>query len=142
MSRLRQGNGDDYPDAARKHLEDAKVLLAGSRPDGAAYLAGYVVECALKTVVQLATGRSSHRHDLTGFCDQLDVLAAQASGRWGRTYLAAEASLRASRILNNWTPEQRYRSPGVIVVDATAWCQEADLAYREIIGPLQLAGDL
>ena len=61
MSRLGQRNGDDYPDAARKHLEDAKVLLAGSRPDGAAYLAGYVVECALKTVVQLATGRSSHK---------------------------------------------------------------------------------
>lgn len=40
MSRLRQRNGDDYPDAARKHLEDAKVLLAGSRPDGAAYLVG------------------------------------------------------------------------------------------------------
>lgn len=57
MSGLRQGNGDDYPDAAEKHLEDSKVLMAGSRHDGAAYLAGYVVECVLKTLIQLETGR-------------------------------------------------------------------------------------
>ena len=36
MSRLKQGNGDDYPDAAEKHLEDSRVLLAGRRHDGAA----------------------------------------------------------------------------------------------------------
>ena len=53
MSRLRQGNGDDYPDAAGKHMEDSNVLIAGSRYDGGAYLAGYVVECSLKTLIQL-----------------------------------------------------------------------------------------
>ena len=52
MSRLRQGNGDDYPDAAGKHMEDSNVLIAGSRYDGGAYLAGYVVECSLKTLIQ------------------------------------------------------------------------------------------
>ena len=36
MSRLKRDNGDDYPDAAGKHLEDSRVLLAGSRHDGAA----------------------------------------------------------------------------------------------------------
>ena len=29
MSRLRQVNGDDYPDAAEKHLLDSGSLLAG-----------------------------------------------------------------------------------------------------------------
>lgn len=49
MSRLKRPNGDDYPEAARKHLRDADALFRGGRFDGAAYLTGYVVECALKT---------------------------------------------------------------------------------------------
>lgn len=56
MSRLRQSNGDDYPEAAGKHLTDASVLVADDRHDGAAYLAGYVVECALKALIQMETG--------------------------------------------------------------------------------------
>lgn len=40
MSRLRQGNGDDYPEAAGRHMQDSGALLAGGRPDGAACLAG------------------------------------------------------------------------------------------------------
>ena len=59
MSHLRQSNGDDYPEAAVKHMQDSGVLLAGGRYDGAAYLAGYVVECALKTLIQLEAGRVS-----------------------------------------------------------------------------------
>jgi len=42
---------DDYPAAARRHLIDAAVLKSQARWDGAVYLAGYVVECALKAQV-------------------------------------------------------------------------------------------
>ena len=45
--------GDDHPDAAAKNLDDAMTLLAARRFDGAGYLAGYVVECSLKTVIVL-----------------------------------------------------------------------------------------
>ncbi|HSN99958.1 MAG TPA: hypothetical protein VLS89_16800 [Candidatus Nanopelagicales bacterium] len=45
--------GDDHPEAAAKHLDDAKALLAAMRYDGAGYLAGYVLECSLKTIVLL-----------------------------------------------------------------------------------------
>ena len=134
MSQLARGNGDDYPDAAEKHLEDSKVLMAGSRYDGAAYLTGYVVECVLKTLIQLETGGSPRSHDLPALCDHLDGLAAQAGARYGKFYLAAEASLRASSVLDQWTPEQRYRAPGFTARDAGAWCQEADVAYGRIIG--------
>jgi hypothetical protein len=51
MSNLALGNRDDFPEAARKHLNDAEVLLQADRFDGAGYLAGYVVECSLRTVV-------------------------------------------------------------------------------------------
>lgn len=43
--------GDDFPAAAEKMLKDAGVLHANRRYDGAAYLAGYAVECSLKTVL-------------------------------------------------------------------------------------------
>ena len=49
MSTLRQPNGDDYPEAAPKHLQDADALARSRRFDGAAHLSGYVAECALKT---------------------------------------------------------------------------------------------
>ena len=45
MSSLLQQNGDDYPEAAGKHIEDADLLLQAQRFDGAGYLTGYVVEC-------------------------------------------------------------------------------------------------
>ena len=142
MSRLRQGNGDDYPEAAGKHMEDSNVLMAENRYDGAAYLAGYVVECALKTLIQLETGKAEYSHDLRGLCDQLDGLAAQVGARQGKVYLAAEAALRASMIRHSWMPGQRYRGPGVGAQDARAWNREADFAYRKIIGRLRLAGEI
>ena len=139
MSYLRQGNGDDYPDAAVKHMQDSGVLLAGGRYDGAAYLAGYVVECALKTLIQLETG-PERSHDLPRLCDRLDMLAVQSGSRIGRFYLGAEASLRASNVLNDWKPEQRYRAPEVSATDAGMWHREAADAYGRIIGQLSLAG--
>lgn len=94
----------------------------------------------LKTLIQLENGGSPHHHNLPRLCDELDGLAAQAGARHGRVYLAAEASLRESSVLNDWKPEQRYRGPGVTANDARAWYQEADVAYRRIIGQLSLAG--
>ena len=56
-------NSDNYPKAALKHLEDARVLMQNTRFDGAAYLAGYVVECALKTVIEVETSNVPQVHD-------------------------------------------------------------------------------
>jgi HEPN domain-containing protein len=40
-------------------LREAKLLFAANAPDGAYYLAGYAVECALKACI----ARSTERHD-------------------------------------------------------------------------------
>ncbi len=40
---------------SRLRLEEAKVLLAGDKPCGAYYLAGYSVECALKACIAKRT---------------------------------------------------------------------------------------
>jgi hypothetical protein len=53
MSNLATAEGDDFPEAAAKHLDDADALLSAGRSDGAGYLTGYVLECSFKTVIVL-----------------------------------------------------------------------------------------
>lgn len=59
---------------AQVRLEEAKALLGAGLPDGAYYLAGYAVECALKACIARGTQRydfpekrsvdASHTHNL------------------------------------------------------------------------------
>lgn len=140
MSRLQQNNGDDYPEAAGKHLKDAEVLITGARPDGAAYLAGYVVECTLKTLIQVQTGRRTISHDLAGLRKSLGAMAAQAGPQTQRYFAAAAALLNRASILG-WNPELRYRANGgVTPATAGGWLQEASVLYARIIGGLRLDG--
>ena len=139
MSTLRQPAGDDYPKAALKHLQDADTLLKGRRPDGAAYLSGYVVECALKTLIRVESDRVRHFHELTGLLEEMDVLAVQAKTRTGRLYVRVAAALRTADVLR-WKPEMRYRGPEVTSSAAEAWFQEAREAYDLIVGSLILEG--
>ena len=44
-------NRSDFQKLARVRLDEAKVLRDGGKFDGAYYLAGYAVECALKAVI-------------------------------------------------------------------------------------------
>ena len=139
MSTLKQSNGDDYPEAALKHLQDAEVLLKGRRFDGAAYLSGYVVECALKTLIQVESDRVRRPHELTGLLDEMDVLAVRAKTRTGRLYVRVAAALRTADVLR-WKPPMRYRGPEVTSSEAEAWFQEAREAYDLIVGSLILEG--
>lgn len=142
MSTLRQENGDDYPEAALKHLQDADALIRSRRFDGSAYLAGYVVECALKTLLLMESGQARHGHELTNLLNALDVLAVHAKTRTGRLYVSVAASFKTADILA-WTPEMRYRGSqdaGEASRVAEAWLREARAAYGRIFGALVLDG--
>ena len=139
MSRLAQPNGDDYPDAARKHLADAAVLFPAGRHDGTAYLAGYVVECALKTLIQVETGTAEHSHDLGGLQTVLRTLATQVGARTANLY-GPVAMLLSSAGVRAWKPEMRYRGPEIAVSEAEAWLHEAGDLYSRTIGQLILDG--
>jgi len=130
---------DDFPKAALKHLEDARLLSHEQRFDGAAYLAGYVAECALKTVIEVENAQVPRIHDLNDLKQRVDTLAALAGPRTGRLYIAATRSLL--QILA-WRPEMRYRSPYVTETVAVAWMGEAESIYRRVIGDLTLAGTI
>lgn len=139
MSRLRQANGDDYPEAASKHLQDASVLLSGERFDGVAYLSGYVVECTIKTLIQVETGQGSPSHDLVHLRDILGLLATRAGARTGRFYIPVATLLRDAEVLG-WEPGIRYHGPETDPSSAETWWQEASDVYSLVIGGLTLDG--
>jgi len=78
---------DDYPGAASKHVLDSEALLAARRFDGAGYLAGYAVECTIKTLIRLE-GQSLRGHNL-------ETLSCKAMG------LAALPRQRTARYVTN-----------------------------------------
>jgi HEPN domain-containing protein len=67
-------NRDDLKYLAKARLKEAKVLLNNNLYDGAFYLSGYSVECALKACIAKNTNRydfpnkkvvvESHTHDI------------------------------------------------------------------------------
>lgn len=141
MSRLRTSNGDDHPEAAQKHLLDAQTLLSQQRTDGAAYLSGYVVECALKSLWQLETGQPRHGHDLRKLAQELSAAATVAGAKTARYYKQATSSISSSAIAA-WRPEMRYQPATMTTVDAGMWCQIANQVFQETVAQMRLDGVL
>ena len=141
MSKLRTSNGDDHPEAAQKHLRDAQSLLGQQRADGAAYLSGYVVECALKSCWHLETGRPRYGHDLRELGQAVAALASVAGSKTARYVKSATIGIPSSAI-KDWTSEMRYRAPTMTVGDAAVWCQIAENVFRETVGQMRLDGVL
>ena len=138
MSRLKS-NGDDFPEAAGKHLKDASELNASDRYDGTAYLAGYVVECALKTLIQMQTKRIHRSHDLQRLDSTLGTIAALADRPTKQMYASARKILRGADILA-WNPEMRYQAAVTDSSTAGTWLREATAIYSRIIGELKKDG--
>ena len=139
MSRLRLPNGDDHPEAARKHLLDANTLLASQRADGAAYLSGYVAECALKTLFVYQTGKPLSGHDYQTLVSRVNAVAMFADAKAAK-YFGPRARGVARSALRDWTPEMRYRAASMTQADASAWHAEAESIFRETVHQMQLDG--
>jgi HEPN domain-containing protein len=106
-------NIKDLKEMSEVRLTEAKSLLNGRHYDGAYYLAGYVVECALKACIVKQTKRydfpnkkiaiDSYTHDL----NQLVRVAGL------QTALTAEIRRDANfevnwAIVKDWSEESRY----------------------------------
>jgi len=139
MSSLLQGNGDDYPDAASKHLADARALLAAARADGAAYLAGYVVECALKTILQVATGRAPKVHSLIDLTSRVASSSAAAGATIARYVTGNVTGIPAASIAG-WSETMRYHAPRIAQGDAAGWVLEARAVHDDTVAQMILDG--
>jgi len=142
MSNFRRPNADDYPDAARKNLEDGYVLFDACRYDGAGYHAGYVVECVLKTLAQLEN-RFYWTHDLCNLSrNVLAFLAAPLGTPQSAKYLKClPTTLRYGNPPSGWQETLRYCTEGVIDETlATEWLLEADRLYQGVVVQMRKDG--
>jgi len=151
MSKVKLRNGDDHPEAAGKHLLDAKALISLQRADGAAYLSGYVVECAIKTLLLLEVGwqpghktpweRGAVGHDLNDLASKLAALSTVATSKTAR-YIGVETSKVSASAIAGWNPQMRYRPEAVALPDSQAWVQIAEAVYRETVEKMRIDGVL
>jgi hypothetical protein len=139
MSSLRNANGDDYPDAAGKHLADAEALVAARRYDGAGYLAGYVVECALKSLLQVETGGAQQTHSYAKLLDQVGKTCLTA-GAMTAKYVTETIRGIPNAAIAGWKETMRYRSPSMGSGDAHAWIDDATVVYTDTIASMILDG--
>jgi hypothetical protein len=146
MSNMRQLSGEDYPDAARKHYTDARALMNRRRYDGAAYLAGYVVECILKTLIQVDRSANipirEFKHDLNRLSGEALRLAALPSSRTA-PYMprGAFTSISYADPPSGWKETLRYHYEGTISkTTASLWIAEAKRLYMHVIGRLRQEG--
>ena len=86
-------NRDDFQQLADLRLKEARALLTAEFPDGAYYLAGYAVECALKACIAKRTQQHDfpdkklvdkrHTHDVERLMDAAgltDLLKNEIAG--------------------------------------------------------------
>lgn len=131
---------DNYPEAVRKHVLDSEALLSVNRYDGAGYLAGYAVECTLKTLIWVETGGRGGGHDLNNLSKralQLHSLPAQ------RTASYVKGSIITSLLYGStgWRETLRYEAEGTVPeTDSKAWVSEARRLHDDIIVPMKLDG--
>ncbi len=78
-------SSSDFRRFAVERLEDAECLLRGGRTTGAIYIAGYVIECALKALILQHTPPSAERATIEGFkgnkAHDLDYLRVECLNR-------------------------------------------------------------
>lgn len=136
MSSLRMASGEDHPDAAAKHLSDAAALYACDRWDGTAYLAGYVAECSLKSVILVgtsgATTRDARGHDL-GVLSGRALHWLSAAPFSGRTAKYQPALGLAPTIEARWSVESRYLPERLTQAEATTFFNEAEALYKATV---------
>jgi len=141
MSKIRQSNGDDYPEAAKKHLGDAETLFQAQHYDGAGYLTGYIAECVLKTVIVLEGGKALRVHKLHDLSQSALELAAMPSAKTAKYAIGPSPGHSMYDAARGWRETLRYRPAGSITPqEATDWLTEARTLYAAAIIPMQLDG--
>ena len=134
---------DDYPGAASKHVLDGEALLAAGRFDGAGYLAGYAVECTIKTVIQVEGNPLLPSHNLGDLSRSALALAALPSGRTARYLTNPGFTTLTYGDPPGWKETMRYQAAGLVnQMDAANWVAEARRLHDEVIVQMRLNGDL
>ena len=136
---------ESYSNSAGRHLIDAKILLESQRWDNAVYLAGYVVECSFKLLVE-----QYFKHDkkaVKKYGHDLNELEGRAMERLRVIYPILDRQLPSATIIDTVLaqdhPERRYaKSPLWTEKQAKLAVEAAEAIYRKIIPNLVLNGSI
>ncbi len=112
-------NRADFPQLAELRLREAEALLAAGLPDGAYYLAGYSVECALKACISKRTQlhdfpekklvNDSHTHNLKELLRLAELKTELDS------VLDADPEMRSNlETVQDWSETARYQRKTVL----------------------------
>lgn len=120
----------DYPKAAEKNLSDAKVLLEKERWDGAAYHAGFVVECTLNALLVKYGGKTNLPHKLS----LLETCVNSAGRGQGKRCLSpTQSHILSMSGINGWHPNIRYEAAFVHTPEtAKKWVDAARNFYHSV----------
>jgi len=132
---------EDYFSSGLRHYEDSRELAARGRSDTAAYLAGYVIECSLKKLIEVHTDRTArgYGHDLAGMSGPALSLAALLAPASARYRVDTIPALQAA--MAYWNPALRYWTTGdVAAADAAIMLEAAHEVAMNILVPLVLDG--
>ncbi|HEY2410860.1 MAG TPA: hypothetical protein VGI40_01380 [Pirellulaceae bacterium] len=134
MTKRRPGGITELTKASAERLTDAKSLIGARRYRGAVYIAGYAVECILKTKLmqrfncrnldelddklrkrrQIGEDRSLFTHELILLVTLLDCIDRIQADRRIRKYFSH---------VSQWTPHWRYTAEPINAEKATDFIQ-------------------
>jgi HEPN domain-containing protein len=133
---------DNHPAAARKHVLDSEALLRANRYDGAGYLAGYAVECTLKTMILVEGQPVPRNHDLNRLSNVALRLASIPAQKTAK-YASGPVITSLTYGPGGWRETLRYEPEGAVVsTDCVAWVSEARRLYDAVIAQMRLDGVL
>lgn len=132
---------DCYSQAAGRHLHSSEVLLAASDWDNALYLAGYAVECTLKTLMQIHLGYVEARSFEHRIRDLEGAGLQRVRDLHPRIGLRLPTSSTVGTIVSDQHPWRRYLRNGVwSSEDVRQAVQRARDIYSEVVLKLVLDG--
>ena len=105
----------ELQEISRARIEEAQILLQNERFEGAYYLAGYAVECALKACI----AKQTSEHDFPDLKFVRKIYTHNLEELLGLAGLREEFRTKASRdqnfrvnwaVVKDWSEEARYRA--------------------------------
>jgi hypothetical protein len=96
---------ESYADAARRHFRDAEHLAASRSLDGAGYLIGYAVECAIKKSVESTRPTAEAPH-----CHLPDLVERAKKLLHGRRQQQIFVTLKTPNLMVGWSVDLRYEA--------------------------------
>jgi HEPN domain-containing protein len=107
-------NRNDLQELARIRIEEAALLLANGKSEGAYYLSGYAIECALKACIARKTQQydfpdkeavnQSYTHDLSQLIKAAGLEVELDQKR------AADGNFETNwAVVKDWSEKDRYR---------------------------------